>query len=117
MSRPGYKEAKAYVTKALSDVDSLLSGLVKVESMNVSDALKAIHRNDLQKGLDKAQAELAQAQSEFALFDRKIASVPRRYFDVQRSALLSFTHDMNAAILQRLEKDGIGFPELIRRAL
>ena len=117
MARPGYKEARAAVDKALLNRNQMRIELDNIEALELPESLKIARRGDWQRGLDQAEIELTVAEAAFAKFTDKPPSAPRSYFDMQINVALSLTSGMYMSALQRQQKEGIRMPELVRRAL
>ena len=116
MARPGYIEAKNARNKALDHLTDIKARLVAVDSMDVSEGLKEVHRKDAQIALEQGQQAFNDAESTFAAFERP-KPAERQYFEDMVGICLSTTKAMSTAIRQRCEQDHISKTELIRRAL
>lgn len=118
--RRGYKEARDRVESLLKYVQKEEDYLTQLEAWTIggypaTEEMKAPFRRDANQRLERARAELQQAEQAFSTFEKK--RVGRRFFDVNITVHLSFNQDLHSAILERQKAENIGLAELIRRAL
>lgn len=118
MARPGYKEARQAVEKAIINRDGMRVELDNIETLDLPESLKIIRRGDWQRGLDQAEIELTAAQAAFDVFNTRTSPIKtREYFDARLNLCISMSATMSLEVQTAAHENGVSIAEIVRRGL